>query len=57
MVEPLGEGGGGGQEDRKGGEGKSREKNRGKQERMERVGGVSCPPMETALYSPCYIHS
>ena len=57
MLEALGEGGGGGQEDRKGGKGKSREKNRGKQERMERVGGVSCPPMETALYSPCYIHS
>ena len=50
MRETLGEGGGGGQEDRKGGEGKSREKNRGKQERMERVvHGVSCPPMETAL--------
>lgn len=28
MREALGEGGGGGQEDRKGGEGKSREKNR-----------------------------
>ena len=54
-----------GQEDREGGEGKSREKNRGKQERMEGVDGISFPPasgncMHYNIHSPClilYLHS